>query len=117
MDIMKFLQLGGSIIIPLILLSVFAVTLILDLTWINIKSHNNLRAVDKNQTIVPSHDPVSKTFTSKGTSEDKVNILTFEIQKVERKTSLLSIIASVSPLVGLLGTVFGMIKIFLPSFF
>lgn len=112
MDIMKLLQLGGSIIIPLIALSLFAVTLIIELTWVNIKSHNNLKAIDKNQTVVPSSDPVSKTFTSNGTTDDKVNILTYEIQKVERRTSILSIIASVSPLVGLLGTVFGMIKIF-----
>ena len=112
MDITKLLQLGGSVMIPLIALSIIALTLIIELTFVNVKSHNNLKAIDKNEAILPSHDPVSKAFTRQGDLDDKVNTLTYEIQKVERRTSLLSIIASVSPLVGLLGTVFGMIKIF-----
>ncbi len=98
--------------IPLIVLSIIALTLIIELSIVNIRSHSKLKAVSNNEAILPSSDPVSKTFTSSGTIEDKVNILTFEIQKIERRTSILSIIASVSPLVGLLGTVFGMIKIF-----
>lgn len=112
MDITKLLQLGGSVMIPLIVLSIIALTLIIELVFINIKSHSNLKAINNNEAILASSDPVSKTFTHTGTIDDKVNTLTFEIQKVERRTSLLSIIASVSPLIGLLGTVFGMIKIF-----
>lgn len=112
MDITKILELGGAVIIPLMILSVIAITLILELIWVNIKSHNNLKAIINNQAILPSYDPVSKTFTNQGTLDDKVNTLTFEIQKVERRTSILAAIASIAPLVGLLGTVFGMIKIF-----
>lgn len=112
MDITKLLQLGGAVIAPLIVLSIIAITLIIELTLLNIKSHINLKSIDKNKAIITSYDPVSRTFTSQGDLDDKVNTLTFEIQKIERRTSILSAIASIAPLVGLLGTVFGMIKIF-----
>ena len=42
MDIFKFLQLGGSIMIPLIILSIIAVTLIIDLIWVNVKSQREV---------------------------------------------------------------------------
>lgn len=112
MDIFKFLQLGGFAMLPLILLSIIAVTLIIDLTWINIKSNSSLKKLKNNLELIGSQDPVSKVFSPNISYEEKINILNFEIQKIERKTSLLSIIASISPLLGLLGTVLGMIKIF-----
>ncbi|MFN8576395.1 MAG: MotA/TolQ/ExbB proton channel family protein [Candidatus Sericytochromatia bacterium] len=112
MDITKLLELGGAVILPLIILSVIALTLIVELIIVNVKSHGNLKSLNNNEAILPSYDPVSKAFSAKGDTDDKVNTLTFEIQKVERRTSVLSAIASISPLVGLLGTVFGMIKIF-----
>ena len=112
MDIFKFLQLGGSIMIPLIILSIIAVTLIIDLIWVNVKSHNSLKKIATSSPMTESNDPVSKAVLSDASLESRIDIFNFEIQKVERKTSLLSIIASIAPLLGLLGTVFGMIKIF-----
>lgn len=112
MEVVKFLQLGGSIMFPLILISIITVTLIIDLTWVNIKSHNNLHSLRINGSIKPSYDPVSKVIESEKNINEKIDILSFEIQKLERKTSFLSVIASISPLLGLLGTVFGLIRIF-----
>ncbi len=112
MEILKFLQLGGSIIAPLIILSIIAVTLIIDLIWVNIKSNISLNTLDKKENLKSSNDPVSKAILNEKSFDEKINILNFELQKVERKTSFLSVIASISPLLGLLGTVFGMIKIF-----
>ncbi|MBC7476315.1 MAG: MotA/TolQ/ExbB proton channel family protein [Candidatus Sericytochromatia bacterium] len=112
MEILKFLQLGGSIIAPLIILSIIAVTLIIDLIWVNIKSNISLNALNKKENLKSSNDPVAKAILNEKSPDEKINILNFELQKVERKTSFLSVIASISPLLGLLGTVFGMIKIF-----
>ncbi len=112
MDIVKFLQLGGSTMIPLIIISIITVTLIIDLTWVNAKSHKNLTALNRKEQLEPSFDPVSKVINIDKPIDEKMEILNFEIQKIERKTSLLSIIASIAPLLGLLGTVMGMIKIF-----
>jgi biopolymer transport protein ExbB/TolQ len=111
-DIIKFLQLGGSVMIPLIIISIITVTLIIDLAWVNAKSHNSLNTLKHNENPEPSFDPVSKVVNSDKPIDEKMEIFTFEIQKIERKTSLLSIIASIAPLLGLLGTVMGMIKIF-----
>lgn len=112
MDIMKFIELGGSVMIPLIIISIVTITLIIDLTWVNVKSHNNLKEINNNNDIKISYDPVSLVLKSDENYDDKIETLTFELQKLERKTSYLSIIASIAPLMGLLGTVLGMIKIF-----
>jgi biopolymer transport protein ExbB len=112
MDIFKFLELGGSVMFPLILLSIITVTLIIDLAWVNVKSHNNINSLNTNQDVKLSYDPVSKIIKTDKNHDEKVEDLTFELQKLERKTSYLSIIASIAPLMGLLGTVFGMIRIF-----
>ena len=112
MEIFKFLQLGGSIMVPLIILSIIAVTLIIDLVWINLKSHSSLKKLAQNITLTDVQNPVAKAINSNHNLEGKIDLLNYEIQKVERKTSFLSVIASIAPLLGLLGTVFGMIRIF-----
>jgi biopolymer transport protein ExbB len=112
MDIFKFLELGGSVMFPLILLSIITVTLIIDLAWVNVKSHNVLKELNHNHDIKLSYDPISRVIKTDKIFDDKVEDLSYEMQRLERKTSYLSVIASIAPLIGLLGTVFGMIRIF-----
>lgn len=112
MDFTKIFALGGSTMLPLIIISIVAVALTLELIFINLRSHGNLKKAKENNTNFTSKDPIFLAITNKLPLEKKIDTLTFEVQKIERKTSILSIIASIAPLVGLLGTVLGMIKIF-----
>lgn len=107
MSLIEIIEKGGFVIIPLLLMSVISVAIIIDILIINIKSHINISKINKNENIKLSFDPISKLFNN-----NNFKIFEQEINKIERKTQFLSIIAAVAPLVGLLGTVFGMIKIF-----
>lgn len=105
MNIFKIIELSASILLPLLFVSIVSGALIIELLIFNIKTHNAI----KNKTM--ENKLISILFGNE-TKEKKINKINFEIQKIERKTSILSIVASIAPMVGLLGTVFGMIKIF-----
>lgn len=105
MNIFKIIELSASILLPLLFVSIVSGALIIELLIFNIKTHNAI----KNKTM--ENKLISILFGDE-TKEKKINKINFEIQKIERKTSILSIVASIAPMVGLLGTVFGMIKIF-----
>ncbi|GIW21621.1 MAG: hypothetical protein KatS3mg068_0628 [Candidatus Sericytochromatia bacterium] len=107
MGLIEIIEKGGFVIIPLLLVSIIALTLIIDLLIINLKSHISIIKLSKNKNIKQSFDPVSKLF-----NHNNFKLFEKEINRIERKTIFLSIIAAISPLIGLLGTVFGMIKIF-----
>jgi len=113
-NFLKILELGGSVMLPLIIISIFTVALIIDLIWLNVKTHKNLTLL-KNDVLKmeKSYDPISKVVNMDDKSyDDKVKTLNYELHRLERRTVILSTIASIAPLLGLLGTVFGMVRIF-----
>jgi biopolymer transport protein ExbB/TolQ len=105
MNIFKIIELSASILLPLFIVSIASGALIIELTIFNLKTHNAIKNKTKENKLIS----ILSLNTSK---EIKINKINFEIQKAERRTSILSIVASIAPMVGLLGTVFGMIKIF-----
>ena len=105
MNIFKIIELSASILLPLLLVSIVSGALIIELLIFNIKTHNAIKNKTKENKLI-------SILLGDERKEKKINKINFEIQKIERKTSILSIVASIAPMVGLLGTVFGMIKIF-----
>lgn len=110
MNLFKIIETGGLSMFPLVILSVISITLIIELTWFNLKYHFILNSLLKSNSS-DMNDKFSNIILSKDIL-DKEHALNSFLSKFERKTSFLSVIASISPLVGLLGTVLGMIKIF-----
>jgi biopolymer transport protein ExbB len=107
MNLIEIIEKGGFVILPLLVLSIISIAMTIDILIVNIKSFININKIKKNQNIKLSFDPVSKIFNN-----HNFELFEQEINKIERKTNFLSIIAAISPLLGLLGTVLGMIKIF-----
>ena len=99
--------------LPLIIISIFTLALIIDLIWLNVKTHKNLKLL-KNDVLEmnESYDPISRAINVDKPYDDKVKTLNYELHRLERRTVILSTIASIAPLLGLLGTVFGMVRIF-----
>ncbi|MEK7434318.1 MAG: MotA/TolQ/ExbB proton channel family protein [Cyanobacteriota bacterium] len=109
MDIFKIIEIAGTILLPLFFVSVLSIALIIDLIVFNVKTHLAIKKLssDKN-----TDNKILKFIYSNLSKNAKENKIKFELQKVERKTSILSIVASIAPMIGLFGTVMGMIKIF-----
>ncbi|MFN8674241.1 MAG: MotA/TolQ/ExbB proton channel family protein [Candidatus Sericytochromatia bacterium] len=109
MDIFKIIEIAGTILLPLFFVSLISLALILELTVFNFRTHLELNKISN---LKSSNNKIVKHFFDNIPKENKLSRINFELQKIERKTSILSVVASISPMVGLLGTVFGMIKIF-----
>ena len=125
---------GGVIIWPIILLSIISLAIVLEKTWnlardiiipknltehlISLVADDSL--TEKNKKM--SKDSVLGSIFEKLINEknnDKANLRLkaeevgrFEVNRLEQYLSLLGTIATVSPILGLLGTVMGMINIF-----
>lgn len=80
----SYLQAGGSMVAPLLLASVVSVGLIIELTW-------------------------TLSQAKRGASRENGDTW---LAAIERRVSWLGLIAAIAPLLGLIGTVFGMIRIF-----
>lgn len=111
MEILKIIETGGFSMFPLVIMSIISLTLIIELSWFNFKSHIILNSLLSNNGTTNLSNKISKIILD-NTIVDKKSSLSLFFNRAERKTSFLSVIASISPLVGLLGTVLGMIKIF-----
>lgn len=126
---------GGVIIWPIILLSIISLAIILEKTWNlardiiipkNLTEHLISLVADDSLTEKKirkmSKDSVLGSIFAKLINEknnDKANLRLkaeevgrFEVNRLEQYLSLLGTIATVSPILGLLGTVMGMINIF-----
>ena len=126
---------GGVIIWPIILLSIISLAIVLEKTWNlardiiipkNLTEH--LISLVANDSLTEkkirkmSKDSVLGSIFAKLINEknnDKANLRLkaeevgrFEVNRLEQYLSLLGTIATVSPILGLLGTVMGMINIF-----
>ena len=126
---------GGVIIWPIILLSIISLAIVLEKTWNlarDIIIPKNLTAqlislvaddsLTEKKIKKMSKDSVLGSIFAKLINEknnDKANLRLkaeevgrFEVNRLEQYLSLLGTIATVSPILGLLGTVMGMINIF-----
>ena len=126
---------GGVIIWPIILLSIISLAIVLEKTWNlardiiipkNLTEHLISLVADDSLTEKKirkmSKDSVLGSIFAKLIHEknnDKANLRLkaeevgrFEVNRLEQYLSLLGTIATVSPILGLLGTVMGMINIF-----
>ena len=126
---------GGVIIWPIILLSIISLAIVLEKTWNlardiiipkNLTEHLISLVADESLTEKKirkmSKDSVLGSIFAKLINEknnDKANLRLkaeevgrFEVNRLEQYLSLLGTIATVSPILGLLGTVMGMINIF-----
>ena len=126
---------GGVIIWPIILLSIISLAIVLEKTWNlardiiipkNLTEHLISLVADDSLTEKKirkmSKDSVLGSIFEKLINEknnDKANLRLkaeevgrFEVNRLEQYLSLLGTIATVSPILGLLGTVMGMINIF-----
>ena len=126
---------GGVIIWPIILLSIISLAIVLEKTWNlardiiipkNLTEHLISLVADDSLTEKKikkmSKDSVLGSIIAKLINEkknDKANLRLkaeevgrFEVNRLEQYLSLLGTIATVSPILGLLGTVMGMINIF-----
>ena len=126
---------GGVIIWPIILLSIISLAIVLEKTWNlardiiipkNLTEHLISLVADDSLTEKKikkmSKDSVLGSIFAKLINEknnDKANhrlkaeeVGRFEVNRLEQYLSLLGTIATVSPILGLLGTVMGMINIF-----
>lgn len=126
---------GGVIIWPIILLSIISLAIVLEKTW-NLSRDiivprnltENLISLVGDDSLTEkkikkmSNDSVLGSIFGKLVNEknfDKANLRLkaeeagrFEVNRLEQYLSLLGTIATVSPILGLLGTVMGMINIF-----
>ena len=126
---------GGVIIWPIILLSIISLAIVLEKTWNlsrdiivprnlteNLISLVGEDSLTEKKIKKMSNDSVLGSIFAKLINEknyDKANLRLkaeevgrFEVNRLEQYLSLLGTIATVSPILGLLGTVMGMINIF-----
>ena len=113
---------GGVIIWPIILLSIISLAIVLEKTWNLARDIIIPKNLTEKKIRKMSKDSVLGSIFAKLINEknnDKANLRLkaeevgrFEVNRLEQYLSLLGTIATVSPILGLLGTVMGMINIF-----
>ena len=131
----EFFHSGGFVMYPLALIAVIALIMVIERSfyyWLFSNSNSKLRRgtldILKNKNyeeaskIIHSHKGPSKQFWSKSlellqkksaTIEEAFqHVIIAEIPKIERFLTTLAVFAAICPLLGLLGTVSGMIKTF-----
>jgi biopolymer transport protein ExbB len=135
MNVWSLIKLGGPVMIPILLCSVFALGIVIEklmyFAYIKTNVLNLKRRVFdhlKNNRIKEAIDvcnvnssPVAKILRAGilkfGASRDEIkenmeDVSLFEIPKIESRLNALATIAHISPLLGLLGTVTGMVTSF-----
>tara|TARA_B100000282_G_scaffold107948_1_gene76615 strand:- start:4736 stop:5335 length:600 start_codon:yes stop_codon:yes gene_type:complete len=126
---------GGVIIWPIILLSIISLAIVLEKTWNLSRDIIVPRNLTENLITLVGDDSLTEKKIKKMSNDsvlgsifaklineknyDKANLRLkaeevgrFEVNRLEQYLSLLGTIATVSPILGLLGTVMGMINIF-----
>ena len=133
---MSYIILSGGIIIwPIILLSIISLAIVLEKTWNLARDIIIPKNLTENLISLVSEDSLSEKKIKKMSNDsvlgsifaklireknkDKTSLRLkaeevgrFEVNRLEQYLSLLGTIATVSPILGLLGTVMGMINIF-----
>jgi len=131
MDAWKLIQTGGPIMIPLLLCSLFALTIVIEKLYYFSTIKTDIPQLKKEifdyvkdnklkeaiSLCDANRSPIAKIFKAGmikyGSSRDEIkesmeDISLYEIPKLESRINALATIAHISPLLGLLGTVTGM---------
>jgi biopolymer transport protein ExbB len=131
-----FVARGGPVMVPIFLSSLACLTLILERAWvlrreriIPLRLEEELRTLLSERktseaiTLCRSHDVSLARITAAGLSQNSANPSGVkdalesggkkEVQYMERNLDFLAMLAAVAPLLGLLGTVIGIIQAFL----
>lgn len=119
-SLLTLIELGGGFTIPLIVASLLTGALVLEQLWLSFLSGRRLRKLQLNPTQIKTirgMDLVSRMVTAlryclQASEEDQKRALEQVYAHFERRIQWLNLMASVAPLLGLLGTVAGMIRIF-----
>jgi biopolymer transport protein ExbB len=130
-DISTLIDKGGYVMVPLFILSIISVALILERCWfwLLVGGRGSMRRIEKLNSVLRHGDNVkakemvkrdsspyglvAKQLLEDGTS-DAVAIEAVELQRprIDRYMVALSTIITAAPLLGILGTVFGIIQSF-----
>src|SRR6056297_3818680 len=134
-QIYNFISLGGPMAIPLIICSIFSVAVIIEKAVFFIRrKDNSLRLLKRIELKVENDDIIGALNELKGEKGPNAKLLATalshyqedpdrirevlqavgedEIKKMERHLPVLDVVAMISPLLGLLGTVLGIISSF-----
>ncbi len=133
LDLIALFQRGGFVMWPLLFCSVLALGAILDravfflfrqryrFSEVLDRIRETLKAEPPTAGLETAHDPVTAIAglyleNLDATTEHRRNVILREadhhLQRAERRVRLLSTIAALAPLIGLLGTVWGMVEAF-----
>lgn len=119
-SLLTLIELGGGFTLPLIAASVLTGGLVLEQVWFSFLSGRRLRKLMINPTQIKLYrgmDMVSRMVSAlrtclNATEEEQKRVLDRVYRHFERRITWLNFMAAVAPLLGLLGTVAGMIRIF-----
>lgn len=134
-DIWNIISLGGPTAVPLLIASIFSLAVIIEKTIFFARNkQNNKKLIKKVEMLLDEGDTMSAYNQLKGEKGPNVKLLTTalsnldeeperirealqvtgenEIRKMEKHLQILDVIAMIAPLLGLLGTVLGIISSF-----
>ena len=134
-EIWNIISLGGPTAVPLLIASIFSLAVIIEKTIFFAKNkQNNKKLIKKVEMLLDEGDTMSAYNQLKGEKGPNVKLLTTalsnldeeperirealqvtgenEIRKMEKHLQILDVIAMIAPLLGLLGTVLGIISSF-----
>ena len=134
-DIWNIISLGGPTAVPLLIASIFSLAVIIEKTIFFARNkQNNRNLIKKVEMLLDEGDTMSAYNQLKGEKGPNVKLLTTalanlgeeperirealqvtgenEIRKMEKHLQILDVIAMIAPLLGLLGTVLGIISSF-----
>jgi biopolymer transport protein ExbB len=101
---------GGFLMYPILLCSIAGVAILLNKFF---QYRKILNDIDRPDTKIPLLTPILKGIES-GCDEKELSVIgTRQVREIEKGLSWLSLIATIAPLLGLTGTVTGMIKAFM----
>lgn len=102
------IQAGGWLMLPLVTGSILAVTLILERTWVL----NSKQLIPAALARIQAFGVQKQQLGAKALKDALQTAGAQEVHKLEKYLNALGTLASVMPLLGLLGTVVGMIEVF-----
>ncbi|MBT5323474.1 MAG: MotA/TolQ/ExbB proton channel family protein, partial [Campylobacteraceae bacterium] len=100
MDLLDYINRGGTLVYILIGLNVIGFSIMLFKLYVLSAAKRNM---DSTANVIASN------FVNKDLVQNEINV---EIKKLELGLNTIKIIASISPLIGLLGTVLGVLEAF-----
>ncbi|MEB3205631.1 MAG: MotA/TolQ/ExbB proton channel family protein [Candidatus Sericytochromatia bacterium] len=121
LEILDTLRLGGWMMVPIVLASVVSLALIFEVGWLLARSERQRDAWEEGDRALTRKGAPADLFSRtmawalahpEAGAEGRTRFAATVVSAVERRIAWLNVIAAISPLFGLLGTVSGMIQNF-----